>query len=350
MEIRLLTSPAELEQYDAWVRTHPQGTLWQSLAWKRYQDALKRKTHVYAAFQDDVMVASALVTSDSTVMNLTAWDLPRGPLFAEGIPAADATAFFDHIVREAKKDKCFSLYLSPIQSLQATSYKLQASSRHEQPEATRFLDLTLSEEDILKKMHQKGRYNIKVAEKNAVRVEASSDARAFGELLHRTAARDGFAAAPVSRYEAFLKHLDGSFLLLAYASHESRVMSHEKPGAIVQDSRLKTQDLPIAGLMCVIWNGTGIYYYGASEYEHRALMAPYLLQWEAIRHCKAAGCAWYDLLGVAPPDAPDDHPWQGISRFKEKFGGEIVVYPPERQIIVKRAAHAGLQLKRKLLG
>lgn len=328
MEIRLLTSPAELEQYDAWVRAHPQGTLWQSLVWKRYQDALKRKTHVYAAFRGDVMVASALVTSDSTVMNLTAWDLPRGPLFAEGISAADAKVFFDHIVREAKKDKCFSLTLSPINPLPTSSYTLRDSSRHEQPEATRVLDLTRSEEDILKQMHQKGRYNIKVAEKNAVRVEASSDARAFGELLHRTAARDGFAAAPVSRYEAFLAHVEGAFLLLAYGAGEE----------------------PIAGLMGVIWNGTGIYYYGASEYEHRALMAPYLLQWEAIRHCRDAGCVRYDLLGVAPPDAPDDHPWQGISRFKEKFGGEMVVYPAEQQIIVRPAAHAGLQMKRKLLG
>jgi lipid II:glycine glycyltransferase (peptidoglycan interpeptide bridge formation enzyme) len=102
--------------------------------------------------------------------------------------------------------------------------------------------------------------------------------------------------------------------------------------------------------MGVIWGNTGIYYYGASDYEHRALMAPYLLQWKAMKQCKEAGCTRYDLLGIAPPDAPEDHPWQGISRFKEKFGGEIITYPPERQIILRKLAHAGLRLKRKVMG
>ena len=110
------------------------------------------------------------------------------------------------------------------------------------------------------------------------------------------------------------------------------------------------REKPIAGLIGVIWEKTGIYYYGASSYEHRALMAPYLLQWEAMKYCKAQGCTQYDLLGIAPPDAGTDHPWQGISGFKEKFGGKVVMYPPEQMMVLRPVMQKLLTLKRKLLG
>jgi lipid II:glycine glycyltransferase (peptidoglycan interpeptide bridge formation enzyme) len=79
-------------------------------------------------------------------------------------------------------------------------------------------------------------------------------------------------------------------------------------------------------------------------------MGPYLLQWEALRHCKAQGCRTYDLLGIAPPDAPEDHPWAGISAFKEKFGGRIVAYPSEQVIVLRPLAARALALKRAFFG
>jgi lipid II:glycine glycyltransferase (peptidoglycan interpeptide bridge formation enzyme) len=69
-----------------------------------------------------------------------------------------------------------------------------------------------------------------------------------------------------------------------------------------------------------------------------------------MRYYKARGCATYDLLGIAPPDAPPDHPWQGISAFKEKFGGEVVMYPPEQEIVLRPIANWMLQWKRRILG
>jgi peptidoglycan pentaglycine glycine transferase (the first glycine) len=330
MDIRLLTTATDLEAYDAWVSANPQGSLWQSCAWLRYQKALGRKAHVYAANRSDGSIAaSALVITDYTVMNLSTWDIPRGPIIAQEDGEGAEAALLRRIVADARKDKGLTLTCSPLAALRSSGIAWKHSPRHEQPEATRLVDLTLSNEDILKQMHQKGRYNIKVAEKNGVRIERSQDATAFGELLRRTAARDGFAAAPVHHYETFLKALEGAFLLLAYVEGTAT---------------------PIAGLMGAQWNGTCIYYYGASDYEHRALMAPYLLQWEAMKIGKAAGCARYDLLGVAPPDASEDHPWQGISRFKEKFGGTVVTYPPEQRIVLKPVVHAALGLKRKIMG
>lgn len=333
MDIRLLTTAPELAAYDAWVSAHAEGSLWQSLAWKRFQEARKREVRVYAAMEGDRIVASALVVIDRTAGGYSTWDIPRGPLAEDRGQRTGSGELLHHIVADAKADRCFALYLSPLSALPSDFRLLTSDSpRHEQPEATRIVDLTLTEEDLLKQMHQKGRYNIKVAEKNGVRVELSQDVAAYATLARETAKRDGFTVPSQAHFEAFLRTVEGSFLLLAYAG------------------TLETHPSPIAGLIGVVWETTGIYYYGASSYEHRALMAPYLLQWEAMKHCKAQGCERYDLLGVAPPGAPENHPWQGISGFKEKFGGETVTYPPERQTILRPLVYALLRLKRRLAG
>jgi peptidoglycan pentaglycine glycine transferase (the first glycine) len=349
MDIHLLTAPADLEAYDAWIATHPHGTLWQSRVWRRFQEHLGRTVRTYVLTHEGNILASAQVVIDQTVMNLSTWDIPRGPLFGEGLAEHARGAFMNHLIQEARAGRCMAFYCSPLVAV--THKRLDPSPRHEQPEATRIIDLTQPDEGILAKMHQKGRYNIKVAEKNAVRVERSDDAAAFAKLLTDTAHRDGFAAAPARHYEAFLKHVEGAFLLLAYESDELRAVSYEHAG-IEAGSKLKSHSSkpPIAGLMGVIWGTTAIYYYGASDYAHRSLMAPYLLQWEAMRYAKERGCSLYDLLGVAPPDAPEDHAWQGISRFKEKFGGDLVAYPPEQCAILRRAAYLALRTKRSLLG
>jgi len=325
-----LSSAGDLSQFDAWIRSHPEGTIWQSLEWKKFQEALGRETRIYALTEGEQIIASALVVIDRTSFGLSTWDIPRGPIGASDM-------LFDFIVKDAKNEHCLCLFASPLTPLQAPGYpstslragKLQASSRHEQPQATRLIDLTQPEEAILQQMKPKGRYNISVAEKHGVHIERSTDAAALHRLLKQTGQRDKFAIHAEKHYKAFLEHLSGAFLLFA---------------------TLPPNPEPIAALLGVVWGQKGIYYYGASSYAFRALMAPYALQQAAIRHCKELGCTTYDLLGIAPPDAPPDHPWLGVSSFKEKFGGAVITYPPEQQIVLRPMTNAMLKMKRKLLG
>jgi lipid II:glycine glycyltransferase (peptidoglycan interpeptide bridge formation enzyme) len=55
-------------------------------------------------------------------------------------------------------------------------------------------------------------------------------------------------------------------------------------------------------------------------------MAPYALQWQAMRDAKASGCLFYDLYGI-PPDENPDHPMAGLYLFKTGFGGTVVHRP-----------------------
>lgn len=321
-------SIADRERYQAWICAHPQGSLWQSWEWKCFQEALRREVRIFVDGTEE-WTASALVTIDRTSLRLSAWDIPRGPLFADSLKDEEQRAFIEALAHEAKKECALCLTFSPSMPLSATAF--EPSQRHEQPEATRILDLRMTDEQLLAQMKPKGRYNISVAQRHGVRIERSQDIAAFHTLLRTTGERDGFGIRPKRHYEAFLRTLPGSFLLLAYP--------HDKNARE-----------PVAGLLGVSWNRQGIYYYGASSYAHRALMAPYLLQWEAMRFCREHGCLSYDLLGVAPPSAGSEHPWAGVSLFKEKFGGTVVTYPPEQQRTLRPVTSTILRWKRHLIG
>lgn len=330
MQVRMLQAADELQRYDSWIRSHPESSLWQSSEWKSFQEARGRETRIYVQKEREQIVASALVVIDTTSFGLSTWDIPRGPLAASSQQYATSD-LLQHIIEEARKEKCVSLFHSPQApcALRTAFCVLHTSPRHEQPSATRLINLAQSEEAILRQMKPKGRYNISIAEKHGVRVERSTDAATLHRLLKQTSRRDRFAIHPEKHYKAFLEHLPGAFLLFA---------------------TLPPNTKSIAALLGVIWESKAYYYYGASDHTHRALMAPYALQWAAMRHCKAAGCASYDLLGIAPPDAAPDHPWKGVSSFKEKFGGTVVTYPTEQEIVLRPVTHALLKMKRKLVG
>ena len=362
MSIKQLTSEGELKMYNSWITTHLDGTLWQSLERKKYLEAIGKTVRIYAIKEGEKITASAMVVIDRTSFGFSTWDIPRGPIFInEEFRMKNEELLLQKIIDDAKKGKCLSLYFSPSFSILNSQFSIKNSDRHIHCEATSIIDLTKPEDELLKNMKPKGRYNIRVAQKHGVRIELSNDINGFYELIKETSGRDGFIVLPKKKYQAFLKDLLGSFLLLAYVTEKNE---------------------PIAGLLGVVWppdgmNGlpavaegrrgarnearlrqgfgdqpsakVGTYYYGASSYAHRASMAPYALQWKAMQICKQSGCETYDLLGIAPPNSPKNHPWQGITSFKEKFGGTLVMYPPEQEIVLRPIMNRLLTLKRKIL-
>ena len=100
--------------------------------------------------------------------------------------------------------------------------------------------------------------------------------------------------------------------------------------------------------------------YGASDEQYRHLMAPSLLQWKAMKLCRARGCTRYDLLGIdAPPDGAATHPnepqrvssaWAGVTRFKKQFGGAVMIYPKEREIVLRPMMKKFIEWKREVMG
>ena len=174
---------------------------------------------------------------------------------------------------------------------------------------TRILHLDKTEDELLSEMHEKCRYNIKLAWKRGVRVNwvdpTLDHIDMWMELLSETTNRDGFFQNSKEYYISFLRMLrDTNTWGLLFAWYNGRI---------------------IAAGIYVYYHNTAIYYYGAStsNIELRKHMAPYMLQWEAIREWKLRGCQTYDFLGIAPPEE-QNHPLSGVTSFKEKFGWDAI--------------------------
>lgn len=188
---------------------------------------------------------------------------------------------------------------------------LRISPYNIQPPRTLIVDVMASEEDILARMKQKTRYNIRLAQKKGVTVRPWDDLKAFHRMMLLTGKRDGFGVHSCEYYEQAYRLLHpkqmGELLLAEY------------------------EDRPLAALFVARHGKRAYYLYGASTDEERNRMPTYLLQWEAIRWAKAHGCEEYDLWGV--PDEEEvtleanfetrrEGLW-GVYRFKRGFGGRL---------------------------
>jgi lipid II:glycine glycyltransferase (peptidoglycan interpeptide bridge formation enzyme) len=182
---------------------------------------------------------------------------------------------------------------------------------------TVWIDLTPSEEKLLSQMKQKTRYNIRLAERKGVtvRVGAPADDGLLYRMYAETSLRDGF----VIRDEAYYRAVWEAFR--STSSHDFRPAPCPLPPAI-EPLIAEADGEPIAAVVIFRFAGRAWYLYGMSREVHRDKMPNYLLQWEAMRRAKAAGCTLYDLWGA--PDVFDEHdPMWGVFRFKEGLGGQV---------------------------
>lgn len=181
-----------------------------------------------------------------------------------------------------------------------------------QPPDTVIVSLKESEEEILKRMKPKTRYNVKLAGKKGVEIYHGGRELLSGwyELYKETAARDRISIHSKEYYNKVFN-----------IAKSGRVSTPE----IVLFTAVAENEL-LAGIIVLLFGNRATYLYGASSNSKRNLMPNYALQWEAMKYAKAKGCEEYDLFGIPPEDDPD-HPMYGLYRFKTGFGGRITRRP-----------------------
>jgi len=182
---------------------------------------------------------------------------------------------------------------------------------------TMVIDLTPTEEVLLARMKQKTRYNIRLAQRKGVnvRVATTADLGLLFRMYAETSLRDGF----VIREEGYYQDLWGIFIRAQSSFSQTEANLRPYAEALVAEAGGE----PIAGLVVFRFARRAWYMFGMSRLQQREKMPNYLLQWEAMRRAKAAGCVVYDLWG-APDDLNEDDPMWGVYRFKEGLGGEVV--------------------------
>ena len=183
----------------------------------------------------------------------------------------------------------------------------RSSSEQIQFKNTVLIDLTPSQEELLARMKQKTRYNIRLAEKKSVvlRVGAQKDFGMLYKMYAETSVRDGFVIRDEGYYQTVWK------LFMDSSEPTCEQLIAEVDGE------------PVAAIFVFYFARRAYYVYGMSRDLHRERMPTYLLQWEAMKRAKARGCSVYDLWG-APDMFDESHSMWGVYRFKEGLGGNVV--------------------------
>lgn len=291
-----------LAEWNQYLEKHPNAHLLQTGEWGELKSAFGWKP--------------VRIVNDDTGAQVLFRKLPLG--FTLGyIPKANISpSLWPEIHAVAERNLAIFLKLEPDawegEHTGQPNYSLLITSPHNiQPPRTIIVDIRGSEEEILARMKQKTRYNIRLAEKKGVTVRAWNDIAAFHKMMLLTGGRDGFGIHSLEYYQRAYE--------LLHPKQMAELLVAEYDGKL------------LAALFVARHGRRAYYLYGASTEEERNRMPTYLLQWEAMKWAKAHGCEEYDLWGV--PDADEvtleanfekrqDGLW-GVYRFKRGFGGQL---------------------------
>ncbi|MCK4553446.1 peptidoglycan bridge formation glycyltransferase FemA/FemB family protein [Candidatus Parcubacteria bacterium] len=330
------------EQLNNFVGAQKRSQFLQSWQWGEFHKKVSGKVFRLGVEDSGELVVVATVIKKVLPMGKFYFYCPRGPVGqkTENRPA-DAKAMagkqqkteivellFNKIKDLAQEEGVMFLRFDPTFELPEIDLQIK-QTLDVQPSKTLILNLAKSEAELLKDMHQKTRYNIKLAEKKGVKIIKAdlSHFDDFWKLMCETSDRDSFRTHGINYYKEMLK-IDENFIKLFLAKYRGKVI-----GANVVS----------------LFGDTMTYMHGASSNEHREVMAPYLLQWHCIKLAKELGYKYYDFYGI------DEKKWPGVTRFKKGFtrldsarqGGKTVSYPGTFDLIFDKNWYSVYRMVRK---
>lgn len=303
----------------------------QTTAWLKFQESIGHKTW---RFDDGKIKANIIQHKISFGKNYLY--IPHGPeIFFENISDGlknEVDNFLKYLKKLAEENKSIFVKMEPLSHVVAETISkegLKRSKKQIQPARTVIINLNLSEDDLLKRMHYKTRYNIRLTEKKGLRLEGSNEIETFWELLQRTAKADRFYTHTKDYYEKLLKFFRDPLMNSGQAG-ELRT----KIFFVLYNGKR------IAGVIVMLYGDTVYYLHGAMDRNYKELMAPYFMHWEIIKMFKDSGFKFYDLWGV------DAQKWPGVTRFKLGWlgstkhskgdGGQLKEYAGSFDLVVSK--------------
>jgi len=338
MELKLI----EQSDLDNFVASQTHSQILQSFAWGEFQKTVGHQVWRFGIYDLKKIIASASIIQTKLNFNKSYLYCPRGPIFNDQLTDDQKTEALKLILSQARDltiqtkqseeiffrfeptDNFFSQRLIGPGPTFSQFLNLVNPTKSIQPPDTLILDATKSADELLNAMHPKTRYNIRLAQKHNLQIKESIDFNLAWPIFQQTGKRDRFGLRGQNYYQTMLKTVPNIKLLIA-----------------------QKDETIIAANLIGYYGDTVTYLHGASTDDQRQVMAPYLLQWQAILQTKAQGYKYYDFHGIAPDNHPN-HAWAGITRFKKGFGGQLVCYPGTYDFIYEANWYKLYKIFRKL--
>ena len=291
------------------------GSFLQAYEWGDLRASLHNKIWRFVVEEDGIWLGVLFVYKEDVRLGQSEMLGYHGPVLNIELSREKRFEVFSLFVTKldgvAKQEKIMGLQLAPMSKDTSWCRDLAdkgfvKAKEDSQPRHTLILDIRGEEDELLKQMHTKTRYNIRLAKKKGVEIEVdNSKFKEFWELTKKTRERQNITTFS---YHYFEKLLEIPFVKLYLAKKDGKYIG--------------------ANIM-VFWGDIVTYLYGATDYEFRNVMAPYLLQWQAIQDAKDEHKWFYDFWGTSPKDAKcRETNWSGFTRFKMGFSpnGELTEY------------------------
>lgn len=316
-----------IRQNQEFLDQFPVGAFLQSRFWAQVLKLQGIKNWQLNVYNKNRVVAQCLLYGKKLPFGKGYLYAPKGPLIQPDLlPLETQEAFAliltqirDITIATEKRQEIFCRLEPNIAPSKLEIEYLPTEAIH--PNLTSVLDLLQSPDELLKQFKEKTRYNIRLAEKKNLHIFWDSTEvglEKFLSLLPRTNYRHRIKSHESRHYQSILK-----------AGQEHGTVQI----AWVQDGKQL-----LASNMYIFFGSTVTYLHGVSDYRFRHLMAPYLLQWEAIKKAYDLGFRYYDFGGLAPADHSRPS-WEGFTTFKRGFRGQEIASPGTFDFIYQRSAY-----------
>jgi len=233
--------------------------------------------------------------------------------------AAKTKAIF---IRIEPKDITFAKFLP----------KNSQKSKDLSPKDTWVLDLTPAQSALVAGFSQGTRTRYNTFAKKGLVVEKTTDPDRITHLVklqQALAKLRGIHAYDPAYLKTELSQPFATLYLVKYHKASDISRSESKgAGNYPKDGQI------LAASLFFDYAGTRYYMQSAADTEFKKLPATVALLTTAIFDAKEQGIKHFDFWGIAPDDAPADHPWKGFTEFKKSFGGEPRHYAGTYDIIM----------------
>lgn len=306
------------DKWDKFVQSQPIYTFFQSWNWGKFQKKRGKKVWRFALLDNGKIKGGGFFYKIKAKRG-TFLVCPHGP-FLDWENSNEVKVFLKKIKEVAKKENCWFARLGvPQKDTKKLRHKLANFGLKKRPAPTSYsaenmwlLDVTPDEETLLSNMRKGHRYSIRKAKREGAKVEKLKNLKSekmknqairdFYKIYKKTVAREDFAG--FSR-----QYIENEFK--SFINDDQCVIFHTKYNGEI-----------IASALIIYYGNYGFYHQGASIRKYKKVPASHILQWKAILEAKQRGCKYYNFWGIAPPEAGKDHPWHGLTFFKQGFGGQ----------------------------
>lgn len=277
----------------------------QSKAWQTLQHDLKEQSF----FEETSDYQYLAIMKKTPAGNY--FYLPYGPVAKTASAMKQA---IDALTKLAREEGCIFIRIEP-QLSRPKEYlpKLVKKTKDLSPKETWILDLKGTDDELKQKLPSRLLRYYRNREKQGITIEASKnpdDIKHLVKLQHDLASEKHINTFSEQYLQTELKQPFATLYLVK-----------------------QNQETIAAGLVFDDEN-TRYNLQGAQSEQGRKLHATGILTIQLILDAKTKGKQIFDFWGIAPENAPDDHPWAGFTAFKKTFQGHEKDYAGTYDIII----------------